>query len=380
MASIELRNVWKMYGKVIACQDVSWKCENNEFFSILGPSGCGKSSSMRMIAGLEEISKGDIIFSDKRVNDLPPRDRNVALVFENWALYPTMTVYDNIAFPLWVRKMPKDDIEKKVNWAAKFLDLTAILNSNVKGLSGGQQQRVSIGRAIVREPEVLLMDEPISHLDASLRSRMREELEKILRQLAVTTIYVTHDQVESMAMADRIAVMDKGLIQQIGTPKEIYGKPRNLFVAGFIGEPPMNITDCELKRDNGNDRLISESFDLKLHKDIVNKLSCYDGFPDVKIGIRPEDISIVGSPRLNSINALVEFVEVQGERNILSLRLVAGDKFLVEAPSDIHPEINSTIQIVFDMRYLHIFDGKSGINISSQLPQSELAASSSGGK
>lgn len=364
MGSLELRNVWKMYGKVVACQDVSWKCENSEFFSLLGPSGCGKSSSMRMIAGLEEISKGDIFFGDKRVNDLPPRDRNVALVFENWALYPNMSVYDNIAFPLWVRKMPNDEIKKKVHWAAKFLDLTAILDSNVRGLSGGQQQRVSIGRAIVREPEVLLMDEPISHLDASLRTRMREELESILRELSVTTIYVTHDQVEAMAMADRIAIMDKGLIQQIGTPKEIYSHPKNLFVASFIGEPAMNIADCELIPESDRIRLVSESFDLSVDRNEINILSRYSGPSKVKLGIRPEDVEVIGSPKANSIDALVEFVEVQGERNILSLHLKGGELFLVEVPSNVRPEIDSTVQILFDIRHMHIFDAESGENIT----------------
>jgi len=368
MSSVELRNVWKMYGKVIACQDVSWKCEDGEFFSLLGPSGCGKSSSMRMIAGLEEISKGDVFFGEKRVNDLPPRDRNVALVFENWALYPNMTVYDNIAFPLWVRNMPKDDIDKKVLWAAKFLDLVDVLNQNVRGLSGGQQQRVSIGRAIVREPEVLLMDEPISHLDANLRLRMREELEQILRQLAVTTIYVTHDQVEAMAMADRIAVMDVGLIQQIGTPKEIYYNPYNLFVAQFIGEPPINVADCELLHENGHVRLTSDSFNIKFEQDDVDKLSCYTGSSKVKIGIRPENISISASSKPNSIDALVGFVEVQGERNVLSLKLKGGEEFLVVVPADVRPKVNSNIQIEFDTKYLHIFEGESGINISYQLP------------
>lgn len=373
MSSVELRNVWKMYGKVIACQDVSWKCEDGEFFSLLGPSGCGKSSSMRMIAGLEEITKGDLFFGEKRVNDLPPRDRNVALVFENWALYPNMTVYDNIAFPLWVRKMPKDQIEKKVLWAAKFLDLVDVINQNVRGLSGGQQQRVSIGRAIVREPEVLLMDEPISHLDANLRLRMREELEVILRDLAVTTIYVTHDQVEAMAMADRIAVMDKGLIQQIGTPKEIYYNPHNLFVAQFIGEPPINMADCELLQENGIVRLKSASFDITFHQDDVEKLSCYSGPSNVKLGIRPENIRVVDGSKPNTVNAQVNFVEIQGERNVLSLKLTGDENFLVVVPAEVRPLVNSNIQIEFNTKHLHIFEGDTGINISYQQPMNITA-------
>jgi multiple sugar transport system ATP-binding protein len=364
MASIELKSVWKKYGEVIACQDVTWKCEDGEFFSLLGPSGCGKSSTMRMIAGLEEITSGEMYFGDRLVNNLPPRDRNVALVFENWALYPNMNVFDNIAFPLWVREMPKDEIEKKVQWAAKFLDLSSILYNNVKGLSGGQQQRVSIGRAIVRDPEVLLMDEPISHLDASLRTHMREELEDLVRQLGVTTIYVTHDQVESMAMADRIAVMDLGLIQQIGSPKEIYSKPINEFVAGFIGEPPMNFADCELQNDNGSFRLQSQSFDIELNKALSAKLTAYQGAPQVRIGIRPEDVSVSESQAKNSVAAVVDFVEVQGERNILTLNLTGGEMFLVIASSDYKPELNSTIHLQFDMDHLHIFETENGLNLS----------------
>jgi multiple sugar transport system ATP-binding protein len=364
MASLELKNVWKKYGNVVACQDVSWRCEDGEFFSLLGPSGCGKSSSMRMIAGLEEITEGNIFFGDRNVTKLPPRDRNVALVFENWALYPNMTVYDNIAFPLWVRKMPKDEIEKKVQWAAKFLDLSGILNYNVKGLSGGQQQRVSIGRAIVREPEVLLMDEPISHLDASLRTRMREELEDMLRKLGATTIYVTHDQVESMAMADRIAVMDKGLIQQIGTPKEIYSHPYNDFVAGFIGEPPMNFTNCDLIKVADSLHLKSESFDIKLNQDEIGKITKYKGKPQVKIGIRPEDVSVCSASTKNSVGVKVDFVEVQGERNIITLALAAGEIFLVITAPDIKPQIGSTIHVLFDQNHLHIFEGESGLNLT----------------
>ena len=364
MATIELKNIWKKYGKVIACQDVSWKCADGEFFSLLGPSGCGKSSTMRMIAGLEEITAGEMYFGDRLVNNLPPRDRNVALVFENWALYPNMSVYDNIAFPLWVREMPKDEIEKKVRWAAKFLDLSDILSYNVKGLSGGQQQRVSIGRAIVRDPEVLLMDEPISHLDASLRTHMREELKELVRKLGATTIYVTHDQVESMAMADRIAVMDLGVIQQIGAPKEIYSKPCNAFVAGFIGEPPMNFSGCELHKENGSFLLQSQSFNIELNQVLVEKLTSYQGAPQLKIGIRPEDISVSSTSVKNSVAVDVDFVEVQGERNILTLRLAGAEVFLVEAASDYKPELNSTIHLLFDMDHLHIFETENGLNLS----------------
>jgi multiple sugar transport system ATP-binding protein len=363
MSSVELRNIWKKYGKVVACQDVSWKCEDGEFFSLLGPSGCGKSSTMRMIAGLEQISSGDLFFGERRVNALPPRDRNVAMVFENWALYPNMSVYDNIAFPLWVRNMSRPDIDKKVRWAANFLGLTDALENNVRGLSGGQQQRVSIGRAIVREPHVLLMDEPISHLDASLRASMREELEDLIRKLGVTTIYVTHDQVESMAMADRIAVMDMGKTMQIGAPKEIYEKPANQFVASFIGEPPMNFAECSIKQEDGKIYLQSPSMQIELPPAIAEKLMSYSGASEVNIGIRPEDVACKNEAEPGCIPAVVDFVEPQGERTIITARLQGGEIFLSIADANYQPEIESNIFAKLDMRHMHIFDRVSGVNI-----------------
>jgi multiple sugar transport system ATP-binding protein len=366
MASLELKNVWKKYGDVVACQDVSWRCEDGEFFALLGPSGCGKSSTMRMITGLEEITSGDIFFGERRINDLSPRERNVALVFENWALYPNMSVFDNIAFPLWVRDMPKAEIEKKVVWAAEFLGLTNVLKQNVRGLSGGQQQRVSIGRAIVRQPAVLLMDEPISHLDASLRSRMREELEQLVRNLGVTTIYVTHDQIEAMAMADRIAVMDHGKTLQIGSPKEIYERPLNEFVAGFIGEPPMNFALCELVREQDQIWLKSESINAQLDSELMAHLSRYQGNPQVKIGVRPEDVLVSTTPLENSSPAVVEYTEPQGERTILSLRLINKEIFLVEVPADFIPAIDTTLYMSFNLHNMHVFDLESGQNLIYQ--------------
>ena len=363
MANIELRNVWKKYGAVIAVENASWKCEDGEFFSILGPSGCGKSSTLRMIAGLEEITDGEIYFDALCVNALPPRERNVAMVFETWALYPNLSVYDNIAFPLWVRNMPRAEIDKKVRWAAEFLDLADILHSGVRRLSGGQKQRVSIGRAIVREPAVLLMDEPISHLEASLRARMREELEDQVRSLGVTTLYITHDQVESMAMADRIAVMNLGKVQQIGTPKEIYGQPRNEFVAGFIGEPPMNFADCELAREDGRFFLFSPSFKTELGSHAAEKLALYEGAPQVRLGIRPEDVEAGLSSGEGTVGAEVDFVEPQGERTVLSVQLAGGEIFLIEVAPDFRPKIGQPVHLQFDSGHLHLFEAQTGMNI-----------------
>ncbi len=363
MASIEFRNVWKRYGEVLAVENVSWKCEDGEFFSLLGPSGCGKSSALRMIAGLEKITSGEIFFDDLLVNELPPRERNVAMVFETWALYPNLSVYENIAFPLRIRKLPAKNIQKKVQWAARFLDLEDILHHGVRGLSGGQQQRVSIGRAIVREPAVLLMDEPISHLEAGLRARMREDLEGLVRSLGVTTVYVTHDQVESMAMADRIAVMNLGKLQQIGTPKEIYERPRNEFVAGVIGEPPMNFADCELAREDGQFYLISPSFRIALGVRGKEKLASHEGTPQVKLGVRPENVRVVRSTEEDAVGGVVDFVEPQGERTILSVQLAGGEIFLIEVAADFRPRIGQAVRLRFDVEHLHIFEAQTGMNI-----------------
>jgi multiple sugar transport system ATP-binding protein len=355
LASIELKNVWKKYGKVIAVENVSWKCEDGEFFSILGPSGCGKSSTLRMVAGLEEITSGEIYFDDRVINDLPPRERNVAMVFETWSLYPNLSVYENIAFPLRIRNLPPAEVDRKVQWAARFLDLEGVLNSGVTGLSGGQKQRVSIGRAVVRQPAVMLMDEPISHLDAGLRARMREELEDLARSLGVTTLYITHDQVESMAMADRIAVMNLGKIQQIGTPREIYERPRTEFVAGFIGEPPMNFADCELVREDGRFFLHSPSFRIELSPQ-KEKVASYQGAPQLELGIRPEDVEVGLSPAEDTVGAAVDFVEPQGERTVLGVKLAGGEIFLIEAAPDFRPEIGATVHLRFDLDHAHIFE------------------------
>jgi multiple sugar transport system ATP-binding protein len=362
VASVELRNVWKIYkGDVEAVKNVSWKCEDREFFSILGPSGCGKSSSLRMIAGLEEISKGQICFNDKVVNKMRPRERNVAMVFENWALYPNLSVYENIAFPLRARNMSKDVIDKKVKSAAKFLDLEPILSKNARRLSGGEMQRVSIGRAIVREPDVLIMDEPISHLDASLRARMREELKAQVSRLGVTTLYITHDQVESMAMADRIAVMNLGEIQQIGTPLDIYHHPFNEFVAGFIGEPPANFVDCDVIREGGKYFITCPAFRFELN-DVWAKRFAANFRQRIRLGVRPEDICISFTENKNCCGLEVDFVEIQGDRTIITLK-VEDRLFLSEVLGDVRPEIGQTIYVEFNQEHIHFFSLEDGKNV-----------------
>lgn len=362
MASVELCNVWKIYkDEVEAVKDVSWKCDDREFFSILGPSGCGKSSSLRMIAGLEEITKGEIKFNDKIVNHLRPKDRNVAMVFENWALYPNLSVYENIAFPLKASKVAKSIIDEKVKSAAKFLDLNPILNMNVRRLSGGEMQRVSIGRAIVRDPDVLIMDEPISHLDANLRARMRDELKTQVSQLGVTTLYITHDQVESMAMADRIAVMDLGEIQQIGTPLEIYHHPANEFVAGFIGEPPANFIECQVFFEDGKYLLRSIAFDFELDPFWSQQFENCE-YRKVKMGVRPEDIKLSLQSSGNCCGLIVDYVENQGDRTIVTLQ-VGHQKFLSDVLGDFRPDVNQTVYVTFNQKNIHFFSLETGENL-----------------
>jgi len=364
MASITLKHVWKVYeGPVIAVKDLSLTCEQGEFFALLGPSGCGKSSTLRMIAGLEEISKGEIWFDDTLVNHLKPRQRNVAMVFETYALYPYLSVYDNIAFPLRVQGLSKEEIDKKVRWAADFLGIADILHLGVKGLSSGQMQSVGIGRAIVREPSVLLMDEPISHLEARQRAKMREELVKLHSRIKTTTIYVTHDQVEAMTMADRLAVMNLGELQQVGTPKEVYERPRTEFVGGFIGEPPMNFADCELKSEGGQVFVESPSFKVPLGQEQMERLQSYEGPSQVRLGIRPENISVSMSPGNDGlVAASVFYLEPQGERTILSVKLAGGELFLVEVSPEFQAELDDTVYLNFEGP-IHIFNSENGLNI-----------------
>ncbi|MEW5817533.1 MAG: ABC transporter ATP-binding protein, partial [Spirochaetota bacterium] len=270
MAGVVLKNVWKKYGKVEAVIDLNLEIDDKEFLCLLGPSGCGKSSTLRMIAGLEKMTSGEIFIDGKLINTVLPKDRDIAMAFENYALYPHMTVYGNIAFPLEIRGVNPKDIKKKVDEVAELLGITDLLAEPVKDLSGGAQQRTGVARALVRKPKVLLLDEPISHLEADLRAKMREELKRLQRTIAVTTIYVTHDQIEAMVMANRIAVMDKGRLLQLASPDVIYNHPNCEFVAGFIGEPPMNFLDCELADDDGN-RIKGDQFEIEL-PDNIKKL------------------------------------------------------------------------------------------------------------
>ena len=289
MASVTYNHVWKRYGEVEVLKDVQLEIKDKEFLVLVGPSGCGKSTALRCLAGLEEISEGEILIGDRVVNDVSPKDRDIAMVFQSYALYPHMTVFDNMAFGLKLRKMPKADIEKRVNEAAASLGLERLLHRKPRELSGGQRQRVALGRAIVRNPQVFLLDEPLSNLDAKLRVQTRSEISKLHQRLQTTFIYVTHDQVEAMTMADRIAVMYKGIVQQLDTPQNLYNTPKNLFVAGFIGSSSMNFFNAKIRTEGGNVFVDHPAFSVQIPD---ARKEVYKGMngKDVVFGIRPENI------------------------------------------------------------------------------------------
>jgi len=296
---------------VVAVQDFNLEVKDKEFIVLVGPSGCGKSTTMRMVAGLEEISEGELYIDDKLVNDVAPKDRDIAMVFQNYALYPHMTVYENMAFPLKLRKTPKDEIDKAVRKAAEILDITQYLDRKPKNLSGGQRQRVAIGRAIVREPKVLLMDEPLSNLDAKLRNQMRAEIIKLRQTINTTFMYVTHDQTEAMTLGDRIVIMKDGFIQQIGTPQEVFDHPANLFVAGFIGMPQMNFFDAKLSVEDGKYFVSTNGIKVELSAEKQAALSAKNvPAQDITLGVRPNHISLCDGG--NCVTATVDVSEMMG--------------------------------------------------------------------
>lgn len=369
MAGVRLVGVWKRFGGVVAVKDLSLEVRDGEFMVLLGPSGCGKTTTLRMISGLEEPSEGRIFIGDRLVADpgagvfVPPKDRDIAMVFQSYALYPHMTVYDNIAFPLKLRKVPKREVDQRVREVAELLGLSDLLRRKPRELSGGQRQRVALGRAIVRKPQVFLMDEPLSNLDAKLRVKMRAELKKLQRQLGVTTIYVTHDQVEAMTMGDRIAVINQGVLQQVGTPDEVYDRPANVFVGGFIGSPPMNFMEASVVEDDSGVWADFGEFKLKFLEDQVEVLRGSNLIgEEVVFGIRPEDIydamfAQVKIPGENMVKAKVEIVENLGSERIVHLR-VGSITFLGSFHSDSKVKEGQEVDVVFDMKKTHIFNKK----------------------
>ncbi|QPC45965.1 ABC transporter ATP-binding protein [Mangrovibacillus cuniculi] len=364
MAELKLQNIYKIYDKkVTAVTDFNLHIQDKEFIVFVGPSGCGKSTTLRMIAGLEDISKGEFYIDEKLVNDVAPKDRDIAMVFQNYALYPHMSVYDNMAFGLKLRKMDKAEIDRRVQDAAKILGLEALLDRKPKALSGGQRQRVALGRAIVRDAKVFLMDEPLSNLDAKLRVQMRAEIAKLHQRLQTTTIYVTHDQTEAMTMATRIVVMKDGVIQQVGSPKEVYDKPENVFVGGFIGSPAMNFFHGKLEDGQfvvGDKTIAVPEGKMKTLRD-----QGYVG-KEIILGVRPEDIhdepvfieAAVGS----TFDIDVEVAELTGAELMVYAK-IGGQDFVarVDSRSDIKP--NQKVQLAFDMNKCHFFDNETELRI-----------------
>ncbi len=359
MAQVSLRNVSKVYpGNVVAVKDFNLGIENKEFIVIVGPSGCGKSTTLRMIAGLEEISSGDIYIGDKLVNDTPAKDRNIAMVFQNYALYPHMDVYENMAFGLKLRRYPKAEIRERVEEAAGILGIKHLLQRKPKELSGGEKQRVAVGRAIVRKPLVFLFDEPLSNLDAKLRVQMRAEINKLHNKLQTTMIYVTHDQIEAMTLGTRIVVMKDGFIQQIADPLNLYDHPVNKFVASFVGSPPMNFMEGAVIKKNGKYLFDEGKFQLGINDNMTSLLKGYEGKTMI-LGIRSEDIydKLFTSNATvdNTVSVTVDIVEPMGAEVYLYLNS-GKSAFIARVGGHNRPVVGHKMDVVFDMKKVHFFD------------------------
>jgi len=367
MAQVTLENVTKIFpGDIVAVKDFTLRIPDKEFIVLVGPSGCGKSTTLRMIAGLEEITAGNIRIRDRLVNDVPPKDRDIAMVFQNYALYPHMTVYKNMAFGLKLRKFPKDEIDDRVKDAARILGIMELLERKPKALSGGQRQRVAVGRAIVRQPAAFLFDEPLSNLDAKLRVEMRAELARLHQRLATTMIYVTHDQVEAMTLGSRIVVMNEAEIQQVGEPLQVYDYPANRFVAGFIGTPSMNFMDGDLVAENGRLAFDEGTCRIDLPADLAHGLSSFEG-KSVEFGIRPENFFRTGADQdadlRNTIKAEVRVIEPLGDEMILYLG-TSQHEFIAKVDSHFRTSVGSHLDVPVDLHKIHIFDRESGENVS----------------
>ena len=371
MATVSLKGIKKIYdNKVTAVHDFNLEIADKEFIVLVGPSGCGKSTTLRMVAGLEDISEGDLLIGGKRMNDVEPKDRDIAMVFQNYALYPHMTVYENMAFALKLRKLPKDEIDKRVREAAEILDITQYLERKPKALSGGQRQRVAIGRAIVREPKVFLMDEPLSNLDAKLRNQMRAEIIKLRQRIDTTFVYVTHDQTEAMTLGDRIVIMKDGYIQQIGTPQEVFDHPANVFVAGFIGMPQMNFFDGQLVAEDGKYSVKVMDAVMELSPEIQAQLKAQN-IPSkaVMLGIRPEHVSFVPEAGAHCLTGTVDVSEMMGSEIHLHVNAGGRDVVLRVPTTELASEHKSgfaygdQVHFTFRSDLIHLFDPETEGNL-----------------
>jgi multiple sugar transport system ATP-binding protein len=358
MSQVVIRNANKKYGDVHAVKDVNLQIRDQEFIVFVGPSGCGKTTTLRMVAGLEAITSGDILIGDRVVNDLPPMDRDIAMVFQNYALYPHMSVYDNMAFGLKMRKFDKAEIGKRVKRASEILDINGLLDRKPRQLSGGQRQRVALGRAIVRDPKVFLFDEPLSNLDAKLRVQMRVELKKLHERLGTTAIYVTHDQVEAMTLGDRVVVMKDGWVQQVGEPLELYNTPANKFVAGFIGSPAMNFAAVTVTEANG--ALIAENrgMRIKLPDEIAQSVRG-QASREITLGVRPEDLTVAtaADPADLCFEGAIEVIEQLGSEIILDMKV--GDGMMVASVEPtVKVKVHDKMRLAMRPSRLHVFDAK----------------------
>ncbi len=361
MAQVSVRKVVKAYETYQAVHGIDLDIADEEFVVLVGPSGCGKSTTLRMIAGLEEITSGEIWIGGDLVNDVPPRDRDIAMVFQNYALYPHMTVYDNMAFGLKLRKFPRDQIKQRVNEAARILDLTPLLARRPKALSGGQRQRVAMGRAIVRNPRVFLFDEPLSNLDAKLRVQMRTEIKKVHQTVKTTTVYVTHDQVEAMTLADRVVVMNQGRIEQVGPPQELYHNPTTRFVAGFIGSPAMNFLPVRVFDDNGLKVKLSNGEVLAIPPQRFNRYAAYKD-RDVTLGLRPEHITErreIEKPGVVPLGAKVDVVEPMGMETMIHF-FVEGQPVTARIDPSVPAAPGEALQLAADMNQMHLIENDTG--------------------
>lgn len=365
MASVTFRHVGKRWGDFQAIKDLNLDIKDKEFLVLVGPSGCGKSTALRMLAGLEEVTDGEILIGDRVVNDVPPKDRDIAMVFQSYALYPHMSVYDNMAFGLKLRKMSKTDIDARVKTAAEQLGITHLLERKPKALSGGQRQRVALGRAIVREPSVFLMDEPLSNLDAKLRVQTRAEISKLHQRLNTTFIYVTHDQVEALTMADRIAVMKDGILQQLDTPQNLYDRPRNVFVAGFIGSPSMNFFNATLTGTRDEMYIDAGGFRVRVPAERSGNLGGHLG-KKVTFGIRPEDIHAANfvPPGVNGqrVTAKTEVTELMGNEIFLYLD-ANGSSFIARVDPRARVANGEVVDVVFNMDNIQVFDTETELSV-----------------
>jgi ABC-type sugar transport system ATPase subunit len=377
MATIRFERVWKRYGQVEAVRDLNLTCDDGEMLALLGPSGCGKTSTLKMVAGIEEVSEGEIFFDERPVSRLAPAERNIAMVFEDYALYPHLSVFENIAFPLRIRRLPGAELERRVAAAIALLGLEALRDESIRRLSGGAQQRVSIGRALVRDPELILFDEPLSHLDGDQKIQLRAEIKRLQQTAGLTAVLVTHDQTEAIAMSDRVAVMSQGVLQQCDAPQQLYDHPRNLFVADFIGEPPMNLIPVTLREAEGTTFADGGGWHVALDLDAASRLRRVARSDRIILGFRPEHvepIDVSASEKLpNSLAGRVAWTEMRGDSHVVALAPIQSrasgsadggeQQVTIEVPGTSPPEIGEPILVRVRHDLLNPFDAETGMNL-----------------